>query len=344
MKVLFITNLPAPYRVKFFEEFGKLCDLTVLYERKSASDRDDKWIASHNDTYREIFLNGKEIGADNSFSLGAIKYIKDRNYDRIIVGMYSTYSAIAAITYMKTHRISFWISTDGGFVKKESKNKLKLKRFLIGSANGWLTTGANATEYLVHYGAIKERCYMYPFTSVKKNEILSKPVNQQEKNFYKEKLKMIEDKIVLSVGQFIHRKGYDVLLKACKNIDRSIGFYIVGGKPTKEYLFLQEKYHLSNVHFIDFITKDRLTEYYMASDLFVLPTREDVWALVINEAMAYGLPVITTSRCMAGVELISEDNIGRIIEDFENPIAWKEIIEKSIEQIESFEHRKIKNI
>ena len=43
MKVLFLTNLPSPYRVKFFSELGNLCELTVLYERKSASDRDDKW-------------------------------------------------------------------------------------------------------------------------------------------------------------------------------------------------------------------------------------------------------------------------------------------------------------
>ena len=32
MKVLFMTNLPSPYRVRFFAELGKKCDLTVIYE------------------------------------------------------------------------------------------------------------------------------------------------------------------------------------------------------------------------------------------------------------------------------------------------------------------------
>ena len=51
----------------------------------------------------------------------------------------------------------------------------------------------------------------------------------------------------------------------------------------------------------------------MAADVFVLPTREDIWGLVINEAMAYGLPVITTDKCNAGLELIQNGINGFVI-------------------------------
>jgi len=47
--------------------------------------------------------------------------------------------------------------------------------------------------------------------------------------------------------------------------------------------------------------------------VFVLPTREDIWGLVINEAMAYGLPVITTDRCVAGLELVEDGVNGFIV-------------------------------
>ena len=46
----------------------------------------------------------------------------------------------------------------------------------------------------------------------------------------------------------------------------------------------------------------------------MLMTRGDTWGLVINEAMANGLPVITTKRCVAGVELIKEGENGYIID------------------------------
>ena len=71
--------------------------------------------------------------------------------------------------------------------------------------------------------------------------------------------------------------------------------------------------NLDNVHFIDFKNKDILKEYYYVADVFVLPTREDIWGLVINEALAYGLPVITTDKCMAGLEMIEDGKNGYII-------------------------------
>ena len=42
IKVLFLTNIPSPYRNDFFNELGKKCDLTVLYEKKTADDRECK--------------------------------------------------------------------------------------------------------------------------------------------------------------------------------------------------------------------------------------------------------------------------------------------------------------
>ena len=62
----------------------------------------------------------------------------------------------------------------------------------------------------------------------------------------------------------------------------------------------------------------------------VLPTREDIWGLVINEAMAQGLPVVTTNRCLAGLTLVENGENGYIVpvEDIE---ATKTAIEKVFE-------------
>jgi glycosyltransferase involved in cell wall biosynthesis len=101
--------------------------------------------------------------------------------------------------------------------------------------------------------------------------------------------------------------------------------YIVGGEATEEYLKLREALGLQNVHFLGFQKKDRLALIYKAADLFVLPTREDIWGLVINEALAYGLPTITTDRCVAGLELI-EDGINGYVVPVEDASALAEKI------------------
>ena len=110
----------------------------------------------------------------------------------------------------------------------------------------------------------------------------------------------------------IPRKGFDVLIKSAKKLSKNYGIYIIGGSPQKEYIEMTNKYGLQNIHFINFLGKDELSDYYLAADLFAFPTREDIWGLVVNEAMAKGLPIITTDKCVAGLELI-EDNVNGFI-------------------------------
>ncbi len=106
--------------------------------------------------------------------------------------------------------------------------------------------------------------------------------------------------------------------------------------PERAVLELRKKLALKNVHFIGFQDKDTLQKYYRAADVFVFPTREDIWGLVINEAMANGLPVITTNKCVAGMELIRGN--GRIIS-----AESVEEIREAMKDYEKMEKRRLKN-
>lgn len=312
MKVLFLTNLPSPYRVDFFNELGKYCDLTVVYERHGSPIREKSWVSNNSNNFKVVHLNAKEIGARDTISFKVIKILREK-YDHIVISIYSTITSMIAMTYLNLHDIPFIISSDGGFRKKDSNLKYKLKHHFISSASAWFSTGTITTDYLTYYGADINRVKEYPFTSVSEKDILKDVLSDTEKTNYKIKLGMKEKFVLLSVGQFVHRKGYDILLKACHTINSSVGVYIVGGKPTEEYLNLRKQLGLKNVHFIDFMNKDELANYYKAADTFILPTREDIWGLVINEAMSYGLPVISTDKCIAAVELIENDVNGYVV-------------------------------
>lgn len=111
----------------------------------------------------------------------------------------------------------------------------------------------------------------------------------------------------------LHWKGFDILLRVAMHLSDDYDIYIVGDEPTQDYLNIIHDNSIKNVHFVGFKTKEELKFYYMAADVFVLPTREDIWGLVINEAMAFGLPVITTDRCNAGLELIRNGINGYLI-------------------------------
>jgi len=312
MKVLFITNVPSPYRVDFFNELGKLCELTVCYERESAGDRDTRWRGDDAKYYTAHFTKARHYGSDKTIGLELIQEIKTVSFERLIITGYASPAVMLLISYCRFHNIPFILESDGGFCHKDSFFKKIVKKWLLKKSKYHFTTCEQYSLYLKSLGISSEIIKKYPFSSIHDYDIAESIASQEEKDSFKKELGIIEEKVVLSVGQFIPRKGFDILLNAASTISSDIGFYLVGGVPPEEYKIQKDKLNLNNIHFIDFKSKNELIKWYRSADLFVLPTREDIWGLVINEAMSQGLPIITTERCIAGLELVDDDN-GSII-------------------------------
>lgn len=325
MKVLFLTNTPAPYRVEFFNQLSDSCDLTVAFETKYATDRDKNWHAEEDFRFSAVFITGFRVGVAERVSLDYIKLIRSQQFDIIVVGYYSSPAALAAILYMKIHKIPFIISTDGGVAKAESRFVSTYKTFLIGSAQAWLSPSKASDQYLVNYGAALSQIFRYPFTSIGASELYDNPASENEKIKLRDDLGIPETKVVISVGRFIPRKGFDLLLESVKDIDPSVGIYIIGGSVTDEYRNIISGSSVENVHFLPFMNSSELFKYYRAADLFVMPTRRDVWGLVINEALVAGLPIITTDQCGAGVELVHGNGLVVPVD-----VDWKKCIDETL--------------
>lgn len=313
MKVLFVTNLPSPYRVDFFNELGKRCELTVAFERESASDRDSRWKSKEATSYRELFLPLTPVGADRAKGSAVKKLVQENRYDFLIFTNYVSPATMKAIFYCKREKIPYCIEYDGGFYKRDNILKKWIKHPILKGASYHFTTCEEHIRYLEDVGIPRSRIFKYPFTSLWQSDLLSQSLTPEKKQAYKKKLGIPESRVVLSVGRFIPVKGYDVLLQAADRLPRDIGFYLVGGTPTEEYLQMREDLGLTNFHFVDFMSKEELRNWYCAADLFVLPTRSDIWGLVVNESMACGLPVVTTDRCIAGLELVKNNENGFIV-------------------------------
>lgn len=316
MGVLFLTNYPSPYRVHFFDELGKLTDVTVLFfdRKEEKTHRDAKWFVQSQGNFQMVQLGEKRIRLrGREVCLDVLDWLK-KPWDAIVVCGYSAPTTMLAIHWLHAKKIPFYMEVDGGLIRQDSRMKYLFKKSLVSKANFWLSTGRETTRYLVHYGAREEDTLVYPFTSLYEKDLLEAVVSREEKQSLREKLGIREEKVVLSIGQFIHRKGFDVLLEAAEKLDRDTGIYIVGGEATEEYIRMRSRLGLEkNVHFVGFQTKEQLALYYKAADLFVLPTREDIWGLVVNEAMAHGLPVVTTNGCVAGMELVENGISGYVV-------------------------------
>ena len=100
---------------------------------------------------------------------------------------------------------------------------------------------------------------------------------------------------VLFLGQVNLRKGIPYLLDAAKLLkSENIQIDIAGPIAIADQFVVKAA---PNVRFHGAVTRDRVREFYKRADVFVLPTISDGFALTQIEAMAHGLPVITTPNC-----------------------------------------------
>lgn len=127
------------------------------------------------------------------------------------------------------------------------------------------------------------------------------------------------------VGSFIERKGICHLLEAwIKHIDffPFDNLLLVGdGALYDEYTSKYSK--LNGVRFIGSVNYDDIHKYYAISDVFVIPTLEDNWSLVVPEAMACGLPIACSIYNGCYPELIQEDTNGKVFD----PLDESSIVE-----------------
>lgn len=325
-RVLFITNYAAPYKVQFFDELGKHMELTVLFAgAQEQQTRAEEWFVDGQGGFRKVFLSKKAGSMGGEYlCLDVIDWIR-KDYDKIVIGGYSSPTAMLAMAYLRLKKIPFYLEVDGGLIREESGLKYRFKKTLVSSADWWISSGKYPTKYLVHYGAKEDAVFEYPFTSLWHREISEAIPTVEEKRKLRQKLGMQEENIVLYAGRFLPEKGMDALLKTAPALDKKVGVYFVGGEPGEEHLQFCKEKGLSNVHFVGFQKKEELARYYKAADVFVLPTHSDVWGLVINEAMACGLPVITTDKCVAGIELV-EDGVNGYLVPVEDHTALAEKI------------------
>ena len=182
-KVLYVSNIEVPYRSEFFNQLSKKVDLTVLYERKKSSNRDENWTNSVKSNYKIEYLKGIRIKNEYSIDFKILKYVFSKKYDKVIIGCYNSPSQILAILLMRLFKKKYILNLDGEYFLDGKNFKQKIKRFLIKGAQDYLIAGEKSGENLSKYVS-KERVHPYYFSSLTNKELEehAKNINQNLTN------------------------------------------------------------------------------------------------------------------------------------------------------------------
>jgi glycosyltransferase involved in cell wall biosynthesis len=142
----------------------------------------------------------------------------------------------------------------------------------------------------------------------------------------------------LFVGQLVDRKGVHSLLRAAallqatKSCTDRFEIVIVGEGPKRaELLQMTSELHLEAiVKYVSFVSPAEVWDRYIECHVFVLPTLQDNWPLVVPEAMAMGLPIVISERAGSVPDLLREGHNGWTFNP-ERPASLAEILARYIE-------------
>ncbi len=308
-RIIVVTSNIAPYRLCWCEELALFYDVTIVYTKDHDYERDDRWLQKESASCRIIKLKNDKDEYD-ALCFDVIDVLKKDSEALIIFDGYGPKTNLLGLLYCKLKKRFTYTNVDGYPLGEESSRwKLTIKRFIISHlCTGFFCSSEATKEHLIENGAKSENVHVHNFSSISEDRIISKPLNVKEKQKLRKEMGIeTEEPIVISVGAFIPRKRYEDLIQAVLNCRSDCQLYLVGGKPTEEYLRLSQG--SDRIHYIDFVLPDQVYRYYRISDLFVLPSQTDVWGLVINEAMAEALPIVSSDNCVAAKSLVDGNGV-----------------------------------
>jgi len=349
MKIGVLTNVPTPYRKKMWEAYSEIENITfdIFYLSKMHKDR--KWDFDKAAGVNEVFLDGIHLGKLNLeiFSLA-------KKYDLWIIGGYSESTVQLLILLCKVLKIPYIIMFDGISPKKidarENKLKFSWKKFLVKGCFAFFGNGTVGKLYAKKLGIPDEKIYNQYLTVDIAHFLNLLGEKDKIRSTIRQDFGIPENGLVLLyVGRLIELKGVQDLIKAYSEIKKQNQntYLIIVGFGTYEEELRKISKDVKDVFFAGHVDYPEIHEYYFAADVLVLPTYDDPWGLVINEAMACGLSIVTTTAAGANLDLVKDngyvyepkdvDELVDIIRKYvENPKLLSEHSQNSLKMIKGF--------
>lgn len=317
-KVAFVTYAAAPYRIKQLEEFSKYAAIHVYYISEKMVDR--AWNLAGERSFAEeklpVAFKAKGLGAVHK----NLKKIVQEN-DLIIIGGYSSATYIVLSLLCKMYKKPSVVLLDGVSPKKLTEDgkgvKNIVKKFVLGNSAAAFGNGTVAKRYFKDVLGYQKQVYPQVLTS-NVGAVMQHTEQKAELRTHFCETYGIDPakKIVSYSGRLLARKNVKDIIDALVQLNREdLHFMIFGGGTAEEEQDLVTYAQSKNVPMTitGFITdQDELYKHYFMSDVFILPSIDDPWGLVVNEAMAASLPVIVSDGCGCSLDLVEDGKNGYV--------------------------------
>ena len=314
-KIVWLTNLPAPYRIPIWNAIGKNFDLNVVFTMKEDNYRG--WNRPDSPYFNCEYLSKASVRVSNLELVFGIRGLKNiiEPAKVFITGGWESPLSVRGLLLCRKRGIPtmlFYEST----LASHRFNGFLVRRFrsqIFSLADLVVTSGSASTKATIEIGVSPEKIVT-----------LFNPVDVQWFSDFanKNRVESSRGHRFLYVGRLINLKNISSLIDAFQEIRQPDDVLsIVGDGPLSSSLKAQAKsLGLERViRFAGHGDQEQVALEYSRHDTLILPSTNEVWGLVVNEALASGLHVVVSDK--AGVA------------EFVRPMAGVFIAEPTTNQI-----------
>jgi glycosyltransferase involved in cell wall biosynthesis len=332
LRVGLLATHPVQYYVPWYRLLSQALDLEVFYSHRQTAEGQARagfgvafaWDVPLLDGYSHHFLANRARKPDVSTFWGCdtpdiARTIRRERFDAFIVHGWGTLSFWQAIVACWRSGTPVLVRGDSQLLSQRRRlirvAKRPVYRLFVPRFDAYLVVGQRAREYYAHYGAEPARMFFSP--------------HAVDNEFFRSRADMFRAErdrlraawripgaatVFLFVGKLTDRKRPSDFVRAigeaAHNCPQAWGLVVGDGRlrPALES-------HATNtgwpVRFAGFLNQTEMPKAYAASDALVLPSTE-TWGLVVNEAMASGLPAIVSDQVGCGPDLVRHGETGEV--------------------------------
>lgn len=234
------------------------------------------------------------------------------DYDALMLGSWANVTTWLAVFAALFARLPIILKPEATVYRPVAGLRARVKQWVLGwlfrRVEAILSPGRHGTEFFLAYGADPAKITTAPY-AVDNDFFLAKAAEAAPlRAKARESLQVDADTpLIIFVGKLYPGKRPMDLLQSFAALRRECKaalLFVGDGESLAAMNDWVRSHQVADVHFAGFRNQTELPQFLAAADIFVLPSQLETWGLVINEAMCFRLPVITTDRVGAGGDLV----------------------------------------
>ncbi len=334
MRIAILDSHPIQYNAPWFRELSRRCELTVLFAHRASSEEQARagygvafdWDVDLTSGYRHRFLHNTSAepsvsrfgGCDTPEIAPIIGRRGAAAFDAVIVTGWFLKTYWQAVVSCKRAGVPVLVRGDSQLTTPRSRAlrfaKDALYPPLLRAFDGFLSVGARNRAYLVHYRVPSERIFAVPHVVDTERFATASRLTDEERTALRARMSAsASDRVLLSVGRLVEMKRPLDLVEAVARLPDKARWVLAfaGAGPLAPSIEARARELSVRLAMLGFVNQAELPRLYGASDLLGLPSSAgETWGLVVNEAMASGLPAVVSDAAGCAPDLIDAGRTG----------------------------------